>query len=155
MTTDKGLQAGRACAHGQDLASDMPPPDGPLVEGATDWTSTGPEQATPPPPDRLPDAVEASIPETATLANVLANQGVVSGLTGEPLTEAAILGIGGGLGAGLHPLGVPRVSALPVLTPRIPESVAVPLDPRLDRQDARPARHRARSARDRRRDPGS
>lgn len=39
-------------------------------------------------------------PDTATLANVLANQGVVSGLTGEPLTEAAILGIGGGLGAG-------------------------------------------------------
>ncbi len=39
-------------------------------------------------------------PETATLANVLANQGVISGLTGEPLTEAAILGIGGGLGAG-------------------------------------------------------
>jgi hypothetical protein len=39
-------------------------------------------------------------PETATLANLLANQGVVSGLTGEPLTEAAILGIGGGLGAG-------------------------------------------------------
>ena len=38
--------------------------------------------------------------ETATLANVLANQGVVSSLTGEPLTEAAILGIGGGLGAG-------------------------------------------------------
>jgi hypothetical protein len=39
-------------------------------------------------------------PETATLANVLVNQGVVSGVTGEPLTEAAILGIGGGLGAG-------------------------------------------------------
>lgn len=39
-------------------------------------------------------------PETATLANALANQGVTSGLTGEPLTEAAILGIGGGLGAG-------------------------------------------------------
>ena len=39
-------------------------------------------------------------PETATLANVLANQGVVSGVTGEPMTEAAILGIGGGLGAG-------------------------------------------------------
>src|SRR5262245_56638566 len=39
-------------------------------------------------------------PETATVANILANQGVVSGLTGEPLTEAAILGIGGGLGAG-------------------------------------------------------
>jgi len=39
-------------------------------------------------------------PETAALANVLANQGVVSGLTGEPISEAAILGIGGGLGAG-------------------------------------------------------
>ena len=39
-------------------------------------------------------------PETATLANVLANGGVVSGLTGRPLTEATILGIGGGLGAG-------------------------------------------------------
>ena len=39
-------------------------------------------------------------PETATVANVLANQGVVSGVTDEPLTEAAILGIGGGLGAG-------------------------------------------------------
>jgi hypothetical protein len=39
-------------------------------------------------------------PETATLANVLANQGVVSGLTGRPVTEAAILAIGGGVGAG-------------------------------------------------------
>jgi hypothetical protein len=39
-------------------------------------------------------------PETATLANVLANTGIVSGLTGEPLTEATILGIGGGLGTG-------------------------------------------------------
>lgn len=39
-------------------------------------------------------------PETAALANVLANIGVPSGLTGRPLTEAAILGIGGGLGAG-------------------------------------------------------
>jgi len=56
----------------------------------------------------LPDAATPSgyrmrgglHPETATLANVLANQGVVSGLTGGPLTEAAILGIGGGLGAG-------------------------------------------------------
>ena len=39
-------------------------------------------------------------PETASIANVLANQGVISGLTGEPLSEAAVLGIGGGLGAG-------------------------------------------------------
>ena len=39
-------------------------------------------------------------PETASIANILAHQGVTSGLTGEPLTEATILGIGGGLGAG-------------------------------------------------------
>ena len=58
-----------------------------------------------PRPSRRPPAggpincAAASI-RTATLANVLANQGVVSGLTGEPLTEATILGIGGGLGAG-------------------------------------------------------
>jgi hypothetical protein len=39
-------------------------------------------------------------PETATLANVLANQGVVSGVSGEPLTEAAILeDLGDRLGA--------------------------------------------------------
>jgi Butirosin biosynthesis protein H, N-terminal/Domain of unknown function (DUF4872) len=61
-----------------------------------------------PPSELAPDAATPSgyrmrgglHPETATLANVLANQGVVSGLTDEPLTEAAILGIGGGLGAG-------------------------------------------------------
>ena len=50
---------------------------------------------------RMPYRMRGGLhPETATIANVLANQGVVSGLTGEPLTEAAILGIGGGLGAG-------------------------------------------------------
>ena len=54
-------------------------------------------------------------PETATLANVLANQGVVSGLTGEPLTEAAILGVGGGLGAGYILWEFQRYSG-PVLT---------------------------------------
>src|SRR6476660_4869744 len=54
-------------------------------------------------------------PETATLANALANQGVVSGLTGEPLTEAAILGIGGGLGAG-YILWEFKVMGAPVLT---------------------------------------
>ncbi len=60
----------------------------------------------PPRPSRRPRAGRPTRlrgglhPETATLANVLANQGVVSGLTGEPLTEATILGIGGGLGAG-------------------------------------------------------
>ena len=54
-------------------------------------------------------------PETATLANVLANQGVVSGLTGQPLTEAAILGIGGGLGAG-YILWEFRTLGQPILT---------------------------------------
>ncbi len=39
-------------------------------------------------------------PETATVANMLANFGVTSAITGQPLSEAAILGIGGGLGAG-------------------------------------------------------
>jgi Butirosin biosynthesis protein H, N-terminal/Domain of unknown function (DUF4872) len=39
-------------------------------------------------------------PETAAVANVLAHHGVVGGHTGEPLSEAMVLGIGGGLGAG-------------------------------------------------------
>jgi hypothetical protein len=39
-------------------------------------------------------------PNSATVANVLANRGVTSGLTGEPFSEALVLGFGGGLGAG-------------------------------------------------------
>jgi hypothetical protein len=39
-------------------------------------------------------------PETAALTRVLADRGATSPLTGQPLTEAMILGIGGGLGAG-------------------------------------------------------
>jgi hypothetical protein len=39
-------------------------------------------------------------PETATVANVLAARGVTSPLDGRPLSEAMVLGIGGGLGAG-------------------------------------------------------
>ena len=38
--------------------------------------------------------------ETAAYANVLANTGVLAPHTGEPLTEAMVLGVGGGLGAG-------------------------------------------------------
>src|SRR4029453_19436098 len=38
--------------------------------------------------------------DTAAFANVLANLGVVAPHTGEPLTEALGLGVGGGLGAG-------------------------------------------------------
>lgn len=38
--------------------------------------------------------------DTAALANVLANLGVVAPHTGEPLSEALVLGAGGGLGAG-------------------------------------------------------
>ncbi len=39
-------------------------------------------------------------PETAAVANVLAHLGVTAGHTGEPLSEAMVLGVGGGLGAG-------------------------------------------------------
>jgi Butirosin biosynthesis protein H, N-terminal/Domain of unknown function (DUF4872) len=38
--------------------------------------------------------------DTAAFANVLANLGVVAPHTGEPLTEAMVLGVDGGLGAG-------------------------------------------------------
>ena len=38
--------------------------------------------------------------DTAAFANVLANLGVIAPHTGEPLTEAMVLGVGGGLGAG-------------------------------------------------------
>ena len=37
--------------------------------------------------------------ETAAVANVLAHHGVVAGHTGGPLSEAMVLGVGGGLGA--------------------------------------------------------
>jgi hypothetical protein len=39
-------------------------------------------------------------PETAALTRVLADRGVTSPITGRPLREAMVLGIGGGLGAG-------------------------------------------------------
>ncbi len=39
-------------------------------------------------------------PNTASLCNVLRAQGVINPLTGQPYTEAMLLGIGGGLGAG-------------------------------------------------------
>ena len=39
-------------------------------------------------------------PDTSAIANVLAHHGVIAGHTGAPLTEAMVLGIGGGLGAG-------------------------------------------------------
>jgi hypothetical protein len=39
-------------------------------------------------------------PDTAVIANILANDGVVSPVDGRPLSEAMILGVGGGLGAG-------------------------------------------------------
>src|SRR5690349_12793360 len=38
--------------------------------------------------------------ETAAFANVLANLGVVAPESGEALSEAMVLGVGGGLGAG-------------------------------------------------------
>ena len=68
-----------------------------LLESATEPGATSRPVATTPSGWRMRGGLH---PETATLANVLAHHGVVSGLTGEPLSEAAILGIGGGLGAG-------------------------------------------------------
>lgn len=39
-------------------------------------------------------------PETSACANALANRGIVDPLSGRPISEALVLGIGGGLGAG-------------------------------------------------------
>ena len=97
MTTDKAFKRvvrARMAKTGERYAAARRA----LVEGATDGHHAEPTaDAATPSGYRMRGGLH---PETATLANVLANQGVVSGLTGEPLTEAAILGIGGGLGAG-------------------------------------------------------
>ena len=96
MTTDKAFKRvvrARMAKTGERYAAARRT----LVEGAADGHHAGPTaDAATPTSYRMRGGLH---PETATLANVLANQGVVSGLTGEPLTEAAILGIGGGLGA--------------------------------------------------------
>ena len=39
-------------------------------------------------------------PEVASLANAFANRGITDPATGEPISEALVLGVGGGLGAG-------------------------------------------------------
>ena len=97
MTTDKAFKRvvrARMAKTGERYAAARRT----LVEGATDGRHAEPTaDAATPSGYRMRGGLH---PETATLANVLANQGVVSGVTGEPLTEAAILGIGGGLGAG-------------------------------------------------------
>ena len=96
MTTDKAFKRvvrARMAKTGERYAAARRT----LLEAATDGPETEPADAPTPTGYRMRGGLH---PETATLANVLANQGVVSGLTGEPLTEAAILGIGGGLGAG-------------------------------------------------------
>jgi hypothetical protein len=99
MTTDKAFKRvvrARMAKTGERYAAARRT----LIEGAADGhqpeTAVGADPASPT-GYRMRGGLH---PETASLANVLANQGVVSGLTGEPLTEAAILGIGGGLGAG-------------------------------------------------------
>src|SRR5688500_1142314 len=97
MTTDKAFKRvvrARMAKTGERYAAARRT----LIEGATDGHYAEPAaDAATPSGYRMRGGLH---PETATLANVLANQGVVSGVTGEPLTEAAILGIGGGLGAG-------------------------------------------------------
>ena len=97
MTTDKAFKRvvrARMAKTGERYAAARRT----LVEGAMDGHHAEPTaDATTPSGYRMRGGLH---PETATLANVLANQGVISGVTGEPLTEAAVLGIGGGLGAG-------------------------------------------------------
>ncbi len=97
MTTDKAFKRvvrARMAKTGERYAAARRT----LIENANDARQARPTtDATTPSGYRMRGGLH---PESATLANVLANQGVVSGLTGEPLTEAAILGIGGGLGAG-------------------------------------------------------
>lgn len=97
MTTDKAFKRvvrARMAKTGERYAAARRA----LVEGGTDGQPAEPAaDAATPWGYQLRGGLH---PETATLANVLANHGVVSGLTGEPLTEAAVLGIGGGLGAG-------------------------------------------------------
>jgi len=39
-------------------------------------------------------------PETSACANAFANRGIVDPVTGQPISEALVLGVGGGLGAG-------------------------------------------------------
>ncbi len=100
MTTDKAFKRvvrARMAKTGERYAAARRT----LLEGATDERGAKPTSDASDPATRSGYRMRGGLhPETATLANVLANQGVVSGLTGEPLTEAAILGIGGGLGAG-------------------------------------------------------
>ena len=78
----QALQAARPRAHAQDrraLHGRAPPRRG----ADTSWELRGGVHG-----------------DTAAFANVLANLGVVAPHTGEPLTEAMVLGVGGGLGAG-------------------------------------------------------
>ena len=100
MTTDKAFKRvvrARMAKTGERYAAARRT----LLEGASDERGAQPATAAADPATPTGYQVRGGLhPETATLANALANQGVVSGLTGEPLTEAAILGIGGGLGAG-------------------------------------------------------
>ena len=97
MTTDKAFKRvirARMAKTGERYAAARRT----LVEGSADGPhAASPSDAATPSGYRMRGGLH---PESATLANVLANQGVVSGLTGKPLTEAAILGISGGLGAG-------------------------------------------------------
>lgn len=100
MTTDKAFKRvvrARMAKTGERYAAARRS----LVEDATDGhhagSSADPADLATPSAYRMRGGLH---PETASLTNILANQGVVSGLTGEALTEAAILGIGGGLGAG-------------------------------------------------------
>ena len=96
MTTDKGFKrlvrarmartgeryaAARRAILGDDASLGMP------ASRSKRWDAAGGRQ-------------RGIQPISASLTKLLAHRGVRSGIDGEPLTEATILGIGGGLGAG-------------------------------------------------------
>ena len=87
-------------------------------------------------------------PDTAAVANVLAHHGVVAGHTGEPLSEAMVLGIGGGLGAG-YILWEFESRGRRDPRARLPQPLAVPGP--LDEGGPRAARRAGRPPGDRRR----
>jgi hypothetical protein len=93
MTTDKGfkqLVRARMAKTGERYAAARRAMLGEAGRATTDGTTTAAGRTT---DTRLH-------PETAALTRVLADRGVTSPFTGGPLSEAMILGIGGGLGAG-------------------------------------------------------
>ena len=90
-------------------------------------------------------------PETASLASVLADAGVTSPADERPYSEAMVLGLGGGLGAGyiLWEFAAPRPAGRDA---RLPHRLAIPRA--LDRADRGPPRRPPLGRQDHGRDRG-